>query len=63
MFTAKNTVISSNFLMWTFRGETQFPHRNCAFPQNFDNRKLGEITVFCTVVVCFFVLDCLSELS
>ena len=54
-YTAKNTVISPNFLMWKFCGKSQFPRflgncGNCAFPQNF-HRKLGEITVFFTVVL------------
>ena len=47
--TAKNTVISPNFLVCTFCGKAQFPQKlcgNCAFPQNFYSRKLGEITVF-----------------
>ena len=26
---------------------------SCAFPQNFHSRKLGEITVFCEVQVCW----------
>ena len=58
-YTAKNTEISPNFLVWKFCGKAQFPHsfgriaRNyaeTAFPQNFDTRKLGEITVFFAVV-------------
>ena len=56
--TAKNTVISPDFLMWKFCGKAQLPHSfgqfairpklcgNCAFPQNFHTRKLSEITVF-----------------
>ena len=47
--TAKNAVISPNFLMWTFSGKTvsaQFLYGNCAFPQNVLAGKLGEITVF-----------------
>ena len=57
IFTAKNTVISPNFLVWKFCGKAQFPNsfgklcRNCAFPQNFHTRKLGEITVFSAVLV------------
>ena len=53
-----------NFLVWKFCGKAQFPHSfgrwcgnfverhsgNCAFPQNFHTRKLGEITVFYAVV-------------
>ena len=49
---AKNTVISPNFLVWKFCGKAQFPHSlcgNCALPQNFHTRKLGEITVFFAV--------------
>ena len=46
--------------MWKFYGKAQFPHSfgdspklcgNCAFTQNFHNRKLGEITVFYEVPV------------
>ena len=53
--TEKNTVISSDFLVWKFCGKSQFPHgfgriaRNYAetvFPQNFHTRKSGEVTVF-----------------
>ena len=57
--TAKNTVISPNFLVWKFCGKVQFSHSlrancaklcgNCAFRQNFYIRKLGEITVFFAV--------------
>ena len=43
MCTAKNTIISPDFLVWKFCG-------NCAFPQNFRTRKSGEITVFFAVV-------------
>ena len=57
--TAKNPVISRNFLVWKFCEKAQFPHslwanlaklcRNCAFLQNFHTRKLREITgVFCS---------------
>ena len=54
---AKNTVVSCNFLVWKFCGKAQFPHsfvrpklcRNCAFPQNFHTRKLGETAVFFAV--------------
>ena len=61
--TAKNIVISPNFLVWKFCGKAQFRHsfgfrvnrpklcRNCAFPQNFRLRKLGQITVFFTVSI------------
>ena len=53
----KNTVISPNFLVWTFCGKAQFPQsfgrrRNYAetvFRQNFHTRKLGQITVFYAV--------------
>ena len=57
--TAKNTVISPNFMVCKFCGKAQFPHSfgrirpklcgNCAFPQNLHNMKLGEITVFFAV--------------
>ena len=56
-FTAKNSVISPNFKMWKFCGKAQFQYsfgqisRNCAFPQNFHTRKLGEITEFFAVFV------------
>ena len=39
----KNTVISPNFLAQKLCG-------NCAFPQNFHTRKLGEITIFLVVL-------------
>ena len=45
--TAKNTVISPNFLVWKFCG-IKFCG-NCSFLQNFHTRKLGEITVFFAV--------------
>ena len=48
-YTAKNTVISPNFLVWKFCGKAQFPHsfgRNCVFQQNLNTWKLGEITLF-----------------
>ena len=42
-------------ILWKFCEKAQFPNRpklcgNCAFPQNFPTRKLGEITVFYAVV-------------
>ena len=40
--------------MLSFRivsGESPETMRNCAFPQNFYTRKLGEITVFFAVIV------------
>ena len=40
--TVKNTVISPKFLVWKLCG-------NCAFPQNFHTKKLGEITVIFAV--------------
>ena len=58
LITAKNTAISTDFLVWKFRGKAQFPHSfrriawnyvETAFPQNFHTRKLGEITVFFAV--------------
>ena len=42
--TAKNPVISPNFLVWKFCGKGQFPH-------SFHTRKLGEITGFFAVQV------------
>ena len=58
MYTAKNPVISPNFLLWKFCGKAQFPEfhscpklcGNCAFPQNFHTRKLGQITGFFAVI-------------
>ena len=64
-FTAENTVISPNFLVWKFCGKPQFPHSfgriariyaETVFPQNVQIRTLGEITVFyavCLSVFCF----------
>ena len=40
--TAKNTVVTPNFLVWKFCGKAQFLH-------SFYTSKLGEITVFFTV--------------
>ena len=63
LFTAKNTLISPNFLVRKFCGKAQFPHsfgrfaRNYAeteFPQNFHSWKSGEIAVFFAVIVAFF---------
>ena len=58
--TVKNIVISPNFLVWKFCRKAQFSAYfrairpklcgNCAFPQSFHTRKLGEITVFFAVV-------------
>ena len=42
--TAKNIVISSNFLVWKFYGKAQFPH-------SFGEIALDEITVFLVVLV------------
>ena len=57
-YTAKNTVISPDFLGRKFCGKAQFSHsfrpklgRNCAFLQNFHSRKSGEITVFFPVII------------
>ena len=69
--TAKNTVISPNFLVWKFCGKAQFPHsygrpklcRNCAFPQNFHTRKLSEIRVFLVVKPFKFDLVELTDWS
>ena len=46
------------FLVWKFCGKTQFPHflcGNCAFPQNFHTRKLGEITAFYAVLLAICI--------
>ena len=43
-YTAKNTVFSTNFLVWNFFGKAKFPHSFGRF------RKLGEITVFYAVL-------------
>ena len=54
-FTAKNTVTSTNFLVWILCKATVSPefqvnrqklYGNCVFLQNFQTRKLGKITVF-----------------
>ena len=64
--TAKNTVISPNFLVWKFYGKAKFrivlPYLpklggNCAFSQNFHTTKLGKITVFFTVTGVFTTLS------
>ena len=53
--TAKNTVISPDFLVWKFAERHSFrivsgdSPGNCAFPQNFHTSKLGEITIFYAV--------------
>ena len=46
--TAKNTLISPNFLVGEFCGKEQFSQtmRKLSFPQNFHTNKLGEIKVF-----------------
>ena len=62
-YTAKNTVISPDFLVWKFCGKAQFPHSfgrfagNCAIPQNFHTRKSGEITVFFAAIVIIFAMN------
>ena len=57
-YTAKNTVILPNFLVWKFCRKAQFPHNiwrfawnyaETAFPQNFYTRKLDEVTLFFAV--------------
>ena len=50
----QNAVISPNFLVWKSSFhivlcESREIMRNCAFPQNFHTRKLGEITLFYAV--------------
>ena len=48
--------ISLNFLVLKFCGNAVFGEfrtirlKNCAFPQNFNTRKLGEISVFYAVI-------------
>ena len=52
--TAKNTVISPDFMVWKFCGKAQYRPKlcgNCAFPQTFHTIKLGEITVFVAVII------------
>ena len=49
--TAKNTVISPDFLVCKFCEKAQFLCGKCSFPQNFHTRKLGETTVFFAVHV------------
>ena len=50
--TAKNTEISTNFLVQQFRGNALFPHSfgriACAFPQNFHDRNWCNITLYYT---------------
>ena len=57
--TARNTVISPNFLLWKFCEKAQFPHSFGRFAQNYTETvafhkisargNLGEITVFFAV--------------
>ena len=50
--TAKNTLISSNFLVWEFCGKAPFPHSFGQIARNYAHtRKLGDITAFFTVIV------------
>ena len=65
-YSAQNTVILPNFLVWKFFGKVQLSHsfrnhlklcRNCAFQQNFYIRKLGEITVFYAVLGISYQAD------
>ena len=55
-YIAKNTVISSNFLVWKFCRKTQFPYSFGAdspflcLSTKFAHRKLGEITIFVAVL-------------
>ena len=64
--TVKNIVISRDFLVWKFCGKAQFSQfwasrlklcGNCAFPQNFQTRKSGEIMVFFAVYFPAFGLN------
>ena len=67
LFTAKNTVISPDFLVCKFCGKAQFPHifggfasktiRKFVFPKNFHTRKSGEITVFFAELLLVHLLD------
>ena len=64
--TAQNTVVSHNFLVGKFCEKARFPNSfgqfatrpklcgNCAFPQNFHTRKLGEITAFYAAAIDIF---------
>ena len=59
--TAYNTEISHNFLLWKFYGKAQFPHRpklygNCAFPQSFHTRILGEVSLFYLVFAPLYLV-------
>ena len=59
--TAYNTEISHNFLLWKFYGKAQFPHRpklyaNCAFPQSFHTRILGEVSLFYLVLAPLYLV-------
>ena len=66
MCTAKDNLVSPNFLVWKFCGKEHFPHSfgrnrpklcgNCSFPQNFDTRKLGETALFLAVNLCLIFL-------
>ena len=51
-YTAKNNVISPDFLVWKFCRKTIRPKLcgNCAFPQSFHTRKSDEITIFFPVL-------------
>ena len=57
MITAKNTKFLGLEILWEGTVPAQFQENCpkiweiCTFPQNFDTRKLGEITVFFTVGV------------
>ena len=47
--TAKNTIISPNFLVWKFCTKAQFPHSFGQSATNFHTKKSDEITVFFAV--------------
>ena len=57
-YTAKNTVISPNFLVWKFCGKAQFPHSFGRVTRNYGETvhshtwKLGEIKIFFAVIYC-----------
>ena len=55
-YTAKNPVISPDFLVWKFCGKAQFPHNFGLFAR-FHTRKLGEITEFFDVIAQFFSIN------
>ena len=65
IYTAKNAVISPDFLVRKFCRKAQFPKLcgNCAFPQNFHTRKLGEITVFFAMLLFITITLLISPIT